>query len=38
MLLPISGKRVAKAEAKKDKPASSKTRKRAWPGTSQRDE
>ncbi len=29
MLLPISGKRAAKAEAKKDKPAASRVRKRA---------
>ena len=29
MLLPISGRRAAKAEAKKDKPATSRTRKRA---------
>ena len=29
MLLPISGKRASKAEAKKDKPAASKARKRA---------
>jgi DNA end-binding protein Ku len=29
MLLPISGKRAAKAEAKKDKPAASRARKRA---------
>ncbi len=29
MLLPISGKRAPKAEAKKDKPAASRTRKRA---------
>jgi DNA end-binding protein Ku len=28
MLLPISGKRAAKAEAKKDKPAASRARKR----------
>jgi DNA end-binding protein Ku len=29
MLLPISGRRASKAEAKKDKPATSRTRKRA---------
>jgi DNA end-binding protein Ku len=29
MLLPIGGKRASKAEAKKDKPAASRTRKRA---------
>jgi hypothetical protein len=29
MLLPISGKRVAKAETKKEKPAASRARKRA---------
>jgi DNA end-binding protein Ku len=29
MLLPISGKRASKAEAKKDKPAASRARKRA---------
>ena len=29
MLLPISGKRAARAEAKKDKPAASRARKRA---------
>ena len=29
MLLPISGKRAAKAEAKKDRPAASRARKRA---------
>jgi DNA end-binding protein Ku len=38
MLLPISGKRAAKAEAKKDKPAASRARKRAWPEISPRDE
>jgi DNA end-binding protein Ku len=38
MLLPISGKRASKAEAKKDKPAASRARKRTWPEISQRDE